>query len=154
MYRVFVDSRRAIGTCLFALVSPSFPFPSLSPVSFSFSSPSLPLPPYIPPLVLPALLLRVPSFPREPLRCPPILAWIRTGGPGTSMVSMPKSWLWAIAVSLSCISFLQTIVSYDLSPPTKVWARPASYNDTLKTNTTPRTPHPLPVLFLSQRKLP
>jgi hypothetical protein len=28
---------------------------------------------------------------------------------------MPKSWLWAIAVSLSYISFLQTTVSYDLS---------------------------------------
>ena len=33
-------------------------------------------------------------------------------------------------------------------PRNKVWARPASYNDTLKTNTTPRTPHLLPVLFL------
>jgi len=94
-----------------------FPYPRLP-----FLSPPplpLPLPLSLLSLVLPALLLRVPSFPREPLRCPPILAWIRTGGPGTSTVSMPKSWLWAIAVCLPCISFRQTIVSYDLFPATR-----------------------------------
>jgi hypothetical protein len=120
MDRVFVVSPPRRRVCLFAPSLPVFPFRG----SFSFFSPSPPLllslsPPFIPPLVLPALLLRVPSFPREPLRCPPILAWIRTGGPGTSTVSMPKSWLWAIAVSLSYISFPQTTVSYDLSPSTR-----------------------------------
>ncbi len=111
-------SRRAVGSSLLDAVLPLFPFP----VSLSFSS-SLSLPPLLlsPPLVLSALLLRVPSFPREPLRCPPILAWIRTGGPGTSMVSMPKSWLWAIAVSMSYIFFFQTTVSYHLSPAPRRW---------------------------------
>jgi hypothetical protein len=119
------------GSRLFFVVSPPrrrvslfapsrLPLPSLSS-RFPFLSPlslSLP-PPFIPPLVIPALFLRVPSFLREPLRCPPILAWIRTGGPGTTTVSMPKSWLWAIAVSLSYISFLQTTLSYNLSPATR-----------------------------------
>ena len=51
-----------------------------------------------------ATLLRVPSFPREPLRCLLILPWIPTGGPDSSKVSMLKSWLWAIAVSPSLFS--------------------------------------------------
>jgi len=82
-------------------------FPSLPRVPSSLSPlPSLPPSSSLPLLLSPlssiflALLLRVPSFPRKAQQCLPILAWIRTGPPGTSTVSMPKSWLWVIVVSL------------------------------------------------------
>ena len=59
---------------------------------------------YIHHLSLCATLLRVPSFPREPLRCLLILPWIPTGGPDSSKVSTLKSWLWATVVSFSFFS--------------------------------------------------
>jgi hypothetical protein len=110
MGRVFVGFPAAPSGL--SLRAQSLPLPLSS--RFTFLSPlslSLP-PPFIPPSPprRPGAFLRVPSFPREPLRCPPILAWIRTGGPGTSTVSMPKSWLWAIAVSLSYFSLLSLII--------------------------------------------
>jgi len=141
-------------------------FPSLPRVPSSL--PPLPSPSSLPLLFIPhssiflALLLRVPSFPRKPQQCLPILAWIRTGPPGTSTVSMPKSWLWVIAVSLFFSSLFgnppsltnNQIVVVAASPPNKALARPASYKDTLKTSMTRRTLHPQPVHFSSPRRLP
>lgn len=82
--------------------------------------PSLPLPPLPPfslliplPVPAPALLLRVPSFPRNPQQCLPILAWIRIGRPGTSTVSMPKSWLWVIAASIRFPALLDNTRAHD-----------------------------------------
>ena len=75
--------------------------PASPPLLSSPLLPSLPSPFLFVP-IFSALLLRVPSFPRILPQCLPILAWIRTGRPGTSTVSMPKSWLWVIAVSLLC----------------------------------------------------
>ena len=97
-----------------ASLSPSLPLPGSfsSPPSSSPSSALL-----SPSPLVPALLLRVLSFPRESLPCPPILAWISTGVPGTSTVSMPKSWLWAIAVSQP--GFFHITLSYNWSPSTR-----------------------------------
>ena len=67
-----------LSTCSYP---PSRPFPG----SLSLSL----LPPFITPSLLPALLLRIPSFPHKS-SYPLILAWIHTGVLSTSIVSMPK----------------------------------------------------------------
>ena len=103
------------------LSPPSTPHPGMHR---RIAAPSKPLP-------WTRALLHVPSFPRKSLLCPLILAWIHTGVPGTSTVSMPKSWLWAIAVSIHVIDSplyhppnLQRYTQGLNAPPTCLHTRP------------------------------
>jgi hypothetical protein len=97
MVRVCVAAVPGSGKCrlpplaLYLSSSSLPPFLSL-PVSF--------LPQFTFNLSRCATLLRVPSFPREPPRCPLIPPWIPTGGPDSSKVSTLKSWSWATVVGL------------------------------------------------------
>jgi hypothetical protein len=148
--RVCGFPRRAVGSSLLvALVFPSLPFPF--PISLSFSSPSLPLLLPLPFILLsrhpgaslarPLLSTRTIAMSAYP-RMDPYRGSRYEHGIDAKVVVMGNSGelLLHILPSIQCL--LSSVTS------NKAWARPASYKDTLKTNTTPRTPHLLPVLFL------
>ena len=147
--RVCGFPRRAVGSSLLvALVFPSLlPFPHLP--FFLLSLPPSPSPlPFIllsrhpgASLARPLLSTRTIAMSAYP-RMDPYRGSRYEHGIDAKVVVMGNSGepLLHLLPSMQCL--LSSVTC------NKVWARPASYKDTLKTNTTPRTPHLLPVLFL------
>ena len=141
-------SRRRRGSSSLPLPFPRLPFFSPPPSS------SPPSPPFIPPSrhpgaslarpLLSTLTIAMSAYPRmDPYR-----GSRYEHGIDAKVVVMGNSGQSVFRLFPSIHSLLSSV------PYNKAWARPAYYNDIRKTNTTPRTPHPLPVLFSSQRKLP